>query len=73
MRKIYEFLGEKYFEHDFENLNNVHKENDAEVYGFSDMHDVRKTVSKSGIDPQTILPASILESCKNAEFWRNKE
>ena len=35
MRKLYEFLGEKYYEaHDYENLENVHKENDAEVYGF---------------------------------------
>ena len=30
MRRIYEFLDEPYFEHDFEQITNVHRENDAE-------------------------------------------
>ena len=72
MRKLYEFLGEKYYEaHDYENLENVHKENDAEVYGFSDMHDIRKSVGKSGINPEEILPESILKACEGSEFWRS--
>lgn len=72
MRKLYEFLGEKYYEaHDYENLENVHKENDAEVYGFSDMHDIRKSVGKSGINPEEILPESIIKACEGSEFWRS--
>jgi sulfotransferase len=74
MRKLYEFLGEEYYEaHDYENLENVHKENDAEVYGFSDMHDIRKSVGKSGINPEEILPESILKACEGSEFWRSIE
>lgn len=73
MRKVYEFLGEEYFEHDFTNLINIHKEDDASVYGFSDMHDVRKELTKTSIDPKEILSERILEQCQNAEFWRDLE
>jgi sulfotransferase len=71
MRKIYDFLGEEYFEHDFSNLINVHQEDDASVYGISDMHDVRKELSKTSIDPTEILSEFILSQCKDAEFWRD--
>lgn len=71
MRKVYEFLEEEYFEHDFSNIKNVHKELDAEVYGLADMHDVRNTLEKVSADPKEILPESILKQCEGAEFWRN--
>jgi sulfotransferase len=71
MRKIYEFLGEEYFEHDFSKIENIHKEKDAEVYGLADMHDVRETLGKVSANPKEILPESIYEKCQNTEFWRN--
>lgn len=71
MRKIYEFLNEEYFAHDFSKIENIHKERDAEVYGLGDMHDVRNTLSKVSQDPKEVLPESIYEQCKNTEFWRN--
>lgn len=71
MRKVYEFLGEDYFQHDFSKIENIHKEKDAEVYGLSDMHDVRDKISKVSADPKEILPESIYENCKGTEFWRN--
>jgi sulfotransferase len=71
MRKIYEFLGEDYFEHDFSNIKNIHIENDAGVYGFSDMHDVRGSLEKVFQDPKEILPEYIYEKCQGAEFWRD--
>ena len=70
MRKVYEFLGEEYYNHDFSNLINFHQENDASVYGLSDMHDVRKELGKTSADPRDILSPYILENCKGAEFWR---
>lgn len=74
MRKLYDFLDEEYYEgHDYENLKNIHKENDAEVYGFSDMHNIRTSVAKSGIKPEEILPESILKGCEGSEFWRSIE
>lgn len=70
MRRVYEFLGEEYFEHNFDELINIHKEDDASVYGFADMHDVRSSLSKTSIDPKTILSESVLARCQNSEFWR---
>jgi sulfotransferase len=73
MKKLYDFLGEEYFEHDFANIINQHKEDDASVYGFTDMHDVRSTLEKKSIDPKDILSPAILERCAGSEFWRNLE
>ena len=71
MRKIYEYLGEEYFEHDFSKLENVHQENDQGVYGFSDMHNVRTSLGATAPTPAEVLSPEILELCKNAEFWRD--
>lgn len=73
MKKIYDFLQEEYYEHDFTALKNIHKENDAAVYGFADMHDVRPTVDKQSIKPEEILSKEIIEQCRGAEFWRDLE
>lgn len=70
MRKVYEFLGEEYFEHDFSKILNQHKERDAEVYGFADMHDVRNVLEKVSLNPKEVLPESTLKKCEGAEFWR---
>lgn len=71
MQKIYNFLGEEYFEHDFKNIENLHRERDQEIYGFSDMHDVRKHIDKISDDPKKVLSERIIKQCKGAEFWRN--
>lgn len=70
MEKIYEFINEPYYNHDFKNLKNIHQENDAQIYGFQDMHTVRQTVKSISASPEDILPMSILENIKDAEFWR---
>lgn len=70
MRKIYEFLGEEYYNHDFSKIENIHRERDSEVYGMADMHDVRSSLGRRGINPKDILSAETLRKCENAEFWR---
>jgi len=71
MNKLYEFLGEECYEHDFTNIVNQHKENDGQVYGFADMHDVRKSLNKASVAPREILSSNILKKCEGGEFWRN--
>jgi sulfotransferase len=71
MKQIYDFLEEPYFEHDFENIENIHRENDAPTYGFADMHDVRKKLSSVSTDPSTVLSPGIMQSCENTAFWHN--
>jgi sulfotransferase len=70
MDKIYEFLGEEPFTHTFDNLENDNRENDAQIYGFADMHEVRPKVKSTAPRPEEILSENILEKCKNTEFWR---
>ena len=70
MKKVYEFLGEPYYHHDFKNLKNIHQEDDARIYGFNDMHDVRPVVKSTAESPEDILPMSIIEASRGSEFWR---
>lgn len=71
LRKIYRFLDEEYYTHNFSNIKNLHHERDGEIYGFVDMHDVRPSINKQSIDPNEILSEKILAQCKNSEFWRD--
>lgn len=71
MRKIYDFLGQEYYAHDFTKIENIHRERDAEVYGLADMHEVRETLEKTSSKPEDVLSPGILEKCKGAEFWRS--
>ena len=75
--KIYEFLGEESFEHTFDNLTNIHREDDIATYGLSDMHEVRSELKKKSAHPDAVLPPSIIDLYnKNRvqlEFWSNPE
>lgn len=71
MRGIYDFLEQPEFLHDFEKIDNINRENDAQVYGMADMHDVRPVLGKTSADPRDILSPAVLQSCANTEFWRN--
>ena len=74
---IYEFLGEESFEHTFDNLTNIHREDDIATYGLSDMHEVHSELKKKSAHPDAVLPPSIIELYnKNRiqlEFWSNPE
>ena len=70
MQKMYNFLGESYYNHDFKNLKNIHQENDAQIYGFQDMHAVRQNVKSVSEAPEDILPQLVLDMVKGSEFWR---
>jgi sulfotransferase len=70
LKSIYDFIGESYYEHRFDNLKNTHREKDEEVYGLSDMHEVRPFIKINSQSPKDILPKTILERTKGMEFWR---
>jgi len=71
MNKIYEFLEEEPYEHDFDNIVNIHQEEDLTTYGIENMHKVGKKLKKSIIDPKEVLPESIYNLCQGQEFWRD--
>ncbi len=70
LNKIYEFLDQEPFDHTFDNLENPHRENDLQVYGLADMHEVRSVVKSTAPSPEEILSPETLAKCQNAEFWR---
>lgn len=66
LRAIYNFIGEPYFEHDFNNVEASWDEYDSEI-GIK-LHDVRKKVEFK--QRNFILPPDILNKYKNMEVWR---
>jgi len=77
MEDIYDFLGEEHYEHDFESLSNIHREDDLNTYGLGDMHEVRSKVKKTSPPPSSVLPSQIInlynQSRQRLEFWTNSE
>jgi len=70
LQKVYNFLGEEPFSHNFNQVKNKHQINDLEVYGLKDMHEVRSNVKATSENPSSILPPVVLKRCKGSEFWR---
>lgn len=54
IKGIYDFLDEDNFDHDFDNISQYTKENDAE-HGFTDLHTIRPKVSPVKDDSKEIL------------------
>jgi len=73
LKKLYEFLGEEYYEHTFDNLQNQNREQDLITYGVADMHEVHKELKVTAPDPKEILSEDILNMCKGMDFWRQKD
>lgn len=71
LEKLYEFLEEDMYEHNFDNLENIYRENDLGTYGIGDMHQVHSKLELISSDPSTILSKNILEKCKGMDIWRN--
>ena len=73
MEDIYDFLGEDYYDHDFDSLSNIHREDDLNTYGLGDMHEVRSKVEKTSPSPSSVLPEEILDlyeqNKRQLEFW----
>jgi sulfotransferase len=66
MRAVYQFIGEPWFEHDFDNLIFSAEEFDARV-GMPGLHSVRAKVEP--IERTSILPREIFGRFVNESFW----
>jgi sulfotransferase len=59
MKRVYEYLGVDFFQHDFESIEQVTQEDD-EVYGLiSDLHTIRKSLTMLPLDYKQILGQDI--------------
>jgi sulfotransferase len=69
MQQIYAFLGEPYFEHDFENVQQVTQEDDT-VHGYKGMHDIRPQVRPITSNAREIL-GPVFDRYAGPWVWNN--
>lgn len=54
MKRFYDWIEEDYFEHDFENIEQVIFENDMSAYSFRDLHSIRNKIEPVQLKAQNI-------------------
>ena len=69
MRRIYDFLEVDYYHHDFNNVQNNHRESEDQ-WNLKDMHYVRNKVKKTSKKPEDVLSPFILNKYKKLEYWK---
>jgi sulfotransferase len=67
LRKVYEFLGEPYYEHDFDNVEDSYDEFDEQT-NIKGLHTVRKKVEYRQRKP--IIPADLWQQHSHQSFWK---
>ena len=70
-RQLYSFIGEEYFQHDFNNIDQVIRENDA-GYGWGpDLHEIKKgKLLPAKSDAATVLGQHWYQKLHDTEFWK---
>ncbi len=68
MRKLYDFIGEDWYEHDFNNVDTKYDEFDTDM-NIKGLHHVRKTVEFK--ERPTILPPDVFNEYEKLDFWKH--
>ena len=69
MAKIYDFLEMPHYEHNFNKIEKVEKDDDEAIGLPKNLHEIRKSLSQSSTDVD-ILSDYIKHKYSNMEFWR---
>jgi sulfotransferase len=69
-RKIYEFIEEDIFMHDFENIEQITKEDDINVHRIPELHTIRPRVEPIPHRAIEILGQELNDKYSNLEIWR---
>jgi len=67
LKKVYAFLGEKWFVHDFKNVEQVTQEND-DMHGFKDLHKIRPIIESMGPQWPEVL-GHAADEYAHLNFW----
>ena len=70
MRQIYKFIGEDYYPHNFEHVEQTTSEND-DIHGIPGLHTIRSKVEPFDSNAASVLGESVMKKYNNAEFWRS--
>lgn len=68
MKKVYDFIGESWYEHDFDNVEAQWDEFDADM-NIKGLHHVRQKVEFK--QRQTILPPDLFQHLEQLDFWKH--
>jgi sulfotransferase len=70
MKKIYNFIGEEYYEHDFDNVEQVTWEKD-ELHGFGPtLHQIRPKVAPQPSKFPEVLGEAAEKYKQECDFWK---
>jgi sulfotransferase len=69
MRRIYDFLELDYYQHDYGNIHNNHRENEDQ-WNLKDMHYVRPQLKRTSPRPQDVLSQRVLNKYNKLEYWK---
>jgi len=69
MEKVYKFLGEEYYEHDFNNVKQVTEERD-DIHGIPGLHTIRPKVEPVTVDAKALISEQAYNKYNDAQFWR---
>ncbi len=72
MFKIYQFLGEKYFKHNFNKVVQVTHEND-DIHGIPGLHIIRSKVEPVIVNAVELIGTAAFNKYFDAQFWRKKD
>lgn len=72
LRRVYEFLGEALFDHNYVNIQQVTKEDDVNVHRIPGLHTIRPTVTPVPKKAVEILGPILTQKYANSEVWRQK-
>jgi len=71
-RKLYSFIEEPYYEHDFNNIEQTIRENDAGYGWGSDLHEIKTgKLVPANSDALKVLGKSWYDKLHNTEFWKD--
>lgn len=70
MSSIYEFLNVENFYNNFQNISKLEKDNDLINGNNPNLHEIRKSLSRSNKNYKEILPDIIVKRYSGMEFWR---
>ena len=72
--KLYEFIGEEYFQHDFDNIEQKIRENDAGYGWGSDLHEIKSgKLIPAKSDAYAIIGRDWVNKLHDSEFWKKKK
>ena len=73
-KRLYEFVGEEYYQHDFNNIEQTIRENDAGYGWGSDLHEIKKgRLLPAKSDAIEILGRDWFVKLHDTEFWKTKK